>query len=89
MLYNKYFPSKFQFHIPEHISDVPYLHECTAQRHKLSFRLYCAESYLNTQRAFSQTAYEPRLQALCTGWKNMVTVTYIEVDILILHVLYK
>lgn len=24
-----------------------------------------------------------------TGWKNMVTVTYIKIDILILHVLYK
>lgn len=89
MQHNEHFPFNFQFRIPEYISDVPYLHGCSAQRHKSSFKLYCAKSYSNTQRAFSHTAYEPRIQALCTGWKNMVTVTYIKIDILILHVLYK
>lgn len=89
MQYNKYLPSNFQFCIPEHISDAPYLHDCSAQRHKSSFRLYCAKSYSNTQRAFSHTAYEPGIEALSTGWKNMVTVTYIKLDILILHVLDK
>lgn len=50
---NKYLSSNFQFHFQEYISDAPYLHDCSAQRHKSSFRLYCAKSYANTQRAFS------------------------------------
>lgn len=89
MQHNENFPFNFPFHIPEYISDVQYLQGCSAQRHKSSCKLYCAKSYSNTQRAFSHTPYEPRIQALCTGWKNMVTVTYIKIDILILHVLYK